>query len=162
MKNWIFAILASVLFLGTAHAADTGLWYDPERDGEGINVITRNSTLVFFFYTYRDNVHLIPPSVSPDPPSLVPEEPNTPIWYMGQAEDYDGKIANGTLYTGEALDYPNAVETSLASVEEVGTFTLFRDGDGWILEINYSWNYLVPWFVSLYDVHNFPVALITK
>jgi hypothetical protein len=162
MKNWFIALLASLLFVGTAQAADTGLWHNPARNGEGINLITRDSTLVLFFYTYRDNVTSIPPSVSPAPPFVEPVGQNSTVWYIGQADNFNGESASGVLYGAEAEDYPNASQNEVGEVEEVGTFYLLRDGDGWILEIDYSWNYLVPWFVSLYDVHEFPTALITK
>lgn len=162
MKNWFIATLLSLLFAGTVQAADTGLWFNPARAGEGINIITRDTTLVVFFYSYRDNTYSIPPSVSPAPPFVEPVGQNSSVWYFGQANNYNGESASGVFYGAEAFDYPDAFQNEVGSVEQIGTFYLLRDGDGWILEIEYSWNYLVPWFVSVYDVHEFPLALITK
>lgn len=162
MKYFITAVLAGLLFFGTAQAADTGLWYDPERSGEGINIITRDKTLVIFFYTYRDTEHPIPPTVSPAPPVVPFVAPNSSVWYYGQAENFDGELATGFLYGAEAFDYPFSVEFDVGAVEKVGIFELVRDGEGWLLEVTYQYNHIVPWHVSLYDVHSFPVPLITK
>lgn len=162
MKNWFIATLASIFLIGTAYAADTGVWYNPERNGDGINLITKDATVVLYYYTYRDDVKLIPPSVSPEPPVVDPIAPNTATWYLGLAHDYDGESASGILYIGEAYSYPEVFDNAVGEAAEVGTFTLLRDGEGWTLKVKYSWNYLVPWYVSLYDVHEFPKALITK
>lgn len=161
MKYW-FTVLASLFLLGTAQAADTGVWYNPARNGDGINLITRDSTLVVYYYTYRDDVQVIPPSVSPEPPIVDPIAPNSAVWYLGLAHDYDGESATGILYIGEAFSYPLVSNNAVGEAQEVGRFTILRDGEGWTLEVDYSWNYLVPWYVSLYDTHEFPVALITK
>jgi hypothetical protein len=162
MKKYWYTLLASLFLFGTAQAADTGVWYNPDRSGEGINLITRNQTLVLFFYTYRDELHAVPPSVSPAPPAIPQEAPNTTTWYIGQAENWDGESATGYLYAAEAFNYPFAVEFDVGATEAVGKFELVKDGEGWLLEVKYHLNYLVPWHVSLYDVHSFPVPLITK
>ena len=161
MKKYWYALFAT-LFLTGAAQADTGLWYNPERTGEGINLISQDKTLVVFFYTYRDLVTVIPPVVSPALPVQPSVCPNTTAWYIGQADNFDGETASGVLYGAEGIDYPRTVESYAGLIEEVGTFTLLRDGDGWILEIEESANSLVPWHASLYDSHDFPVPLLTK
>jgi len=162
MKNLLIILLTSLLLLGTAQAADTGVWFNPERSGDGINLITRDETLVVYFYTYRDNVTILPPSVSPEPPTVDPIAPNSAAWYLGLANDYDGESATGILYVGQAINYPFVTGTVVANAYEVGTFEIVRNGEGWTLDISYSWNYLIPWYVSFYGVHDFPVPLITK
>jgi len=162
MKYFVTALLTSLLFFNTARAADTGVWFNPDRNGEGINIITNDDTLVFFFYTYRDSIHSVPPVVSPAPPDVPQVGPNLPVWYIGQADNFDGESAEGILYAAEAFDFPFVVEFELGTVNEVATFELVRDGEGWLLEVKYRWNYLVPWYVSLYNVHSFTAPLITK
>jgi len=163
MKSFCMsAVLAGLLAFGTAQADSTGVWHNPDRNGEGISLIDRGETLVVYFYTYRDVSHPIPPTVSSEPPVVEPAQPNTSAWYLGVAEDFDGESASGIFYATEAFNYPDADDGAVASVEEVGRFTLVRDGDGWILEIDYSYNYLIPWHATVYGIHEFPTAIITK
>lgn len=160
MKHLI-TLLATLLLFGTVQAADNGLWYNPERNGEGLNLTTRDSTCVLFFYTYVDNSDLVPPSVSPPPPAVKLKHQNSAVWYYGQGADYNGETCTGNFYFAEAFDYPEAIEGEVGHVDIVGTFALVRDGDGWLLDISYKVNFSVPWYVSFYDLHDFPVPLIT-
>jgi hypothetical protein len=142
-------------------AADNGLWFNPERDGEGINLITKEDVAVVFFFTYVDQPQPIPPTVSPAPPVVELVNSNSSTWYIGQAGNYDGDSASGKLYAASGLDYPLSVADSVGFTEQVGSFTLVRLDDGWLLDVTWTWNTLVPWYVSLYDLHEFPTPLLT-
>ena len=52
-------VLAGILLLlsGSVFALDsciTGSWFDPERDGEGINIEVLEDKTLVYFYTYRN------------------------------------------------------------------------------------------------------------
>ena len=160
--KYISAILASLFLFSAAYAADTGVWYTPARNGEGINVITRGPTQLVYFYTYRDDTVLnIPPTVSPAPPELEQVGKNLPAWYLGIAQNFDGQSSSGEVYAAEAYNFPFAIDGSVAAGEQVGTFELVRSGEGWILNIEYSLNYIIPGYVSFYGVHEFSTPLVT-
>ena len=65
-------ILALLLALATTVQAQTGMFYNPERDGEGIIVTIVGDTLGFALFTYFDAnaVNEVPPVVSPAPPDV--------------------------------------------------------------------------------------------
>jgi hypothetical protein len=154
--------LLLLLVLGSpAQAADNGLWYNASRSGEGINLITRDNTAVVFFYTYSDVITEVPPVVSPAPPEVDPMPANLPIWFYGQADDYDGDSATGTLYVGEAFEYPASFENEVGVVDAIGTFTLTRQDDGWVMDVSYLVNDSIPWYASIYSTFTFETPLLT-
>lgn len=152
MKHLVLTIILA-LFSSTLFAAEAGVFYNPDRDGEGATVFTDGSSLALFFYTYRDEVVIRPPEVSPSYPLPGPELVcvNEPIWYLLQADDYDGQSASGNAYTGIAFSYPYPVGKNLSDVQQIGTFFLNRDQDGFDLMIDWVENDVVSPYVSLYD-----------
>ena len=68
--NVLFVLL--MIGLCRAAVADTGMFYNPERDGEGIIVTIEKDVLAFAFFTYFDPnaVNVRPPVVSPAPPDV--------------------------------------------------------------------------------------------
>ena len=155
-------LLTSFLFLLAlpAMAADNGVWFNSERNGEGINLITRDEVALIYFFTYVDNTDTIPPSGSPVPPEVPLINKNSTTWYLAVGFDYNGEQATGDIYVAQARNYPIAIDGALADAEKVGTFTLLRLDDGWLLDVNYAWNYIIPWYVSLYDIHEFPTPFV--
>jgi hypothetical protein len=110
MKAFIISIIISItaLFASTAQAAESGIFYDPTRDGEGVTVFIDESQFVGFFYTYRDEDHGTPPSVSPAPPFVPTCCFNEPNWFVLQADNFDGEVGSGVVYMGEAIEYPGS------------------------------------------------------
>ena len=75
MKRFpVLTILFAVLMTSFCHvaAAGTGMYYNPERDGEGIIVTIEGDVLAFAFFTYFDPnaANEVPPVVSPAPPEV--------------------------------------------------------------------------------------------
>ena len=76
MKNLLAAALICLLLMATANA-QTGMFYNPERNGEGIIVTIDGDVLAFAFFTHFDPnaVNEMPPVVSPPAPSVDPVLP---------------------------------------------------------------------------------------
>lgn len=161
--KYLYSILLilSTFLCSTAFGNSAGVYYNPDRSGEGISVTTSGDTLVLFFYTYRDEVTSIPPSISPAPPDVAPQFDNSSTWYIAQSTNYDGNVATGPIYLSEAASYPDVVSGGLNALEQVGTFTANYDGSGWTLTVDYEVNLVLPWFSSLYYTeYDFSVGLI--
>lgn len=128
--------IASALLLASAASADVGqgIYFDPDRNGEGIVVHTEYSRtaepseLVFYFFTYTgDSRTSIPPTVSPPPPPpVVSTELDQQAWYLGVSDSWDETRAVGTLYVTESFGYPLQVDVD---AKPVGTFELIRNED---------------------------------
>ena len=91
MAAFIMVIMA---FTGVAHAQDSGLYYNPERDGEGINLIRNKDTVVFYFYTYEPNEGCWNIEI-PESGLVTEENCNEQRWF---------------LCAGDALDAENSLE----------------------------------------------------
>lgn len=118
-----------------------GTYYNPERDGEGVSVFTRDDTLVFQFYTYYDRSYSITPVPSPAPgPGGEITCANEAVWYLGIADNWDGMEATGDLYLSRPLDYPYVGvrvdgTDGLNEIVKVGVFSMIPDDDGFDLVV---------------------------
>lgn len=163
MKYFITLCAACLLFVSTAlFTAESGIFYNPDRDGEGITFFADGEQAVLFFYTYCDDNYVIPPPVSPAPPPIDELEcANQPVWFVGQASNFDGESASGQLFLSEAVEYPFAVEDRVGLIEVVGNFVLERNGAGWELTVEFVYNPFLPKEASLYAVpFNFSSPLL--
>ena len=129
-------LLALLLMLPALSFGQEGIFYNPERDGEGINVFIRNETLSLMFFTYYDAKHDIVPIPSPPPPKPIELCLNESTWYIGLSQDWNGDEAHGDLFVSRPLDYPN-VDTfnDLNMIFKVGTFTAKREDEGYSLDV---------------------------
>lgn len=76
--------IALLIFAQSSFGLDrcmTGSWYDPERDGEGINIEVLEGQTFGYFYTYGLNNHK--------------------VWYLFQGKDDRNLTMYGTLKTSE-------------------------------------------------------------
>ena len=134
MKTLLTIIL---LMLANTSWAESGHYYDPDRDGEGIFVTTDDQgRLSFGLYTYFDAQSAVHPETSPPAP-LLPLTPchNCPIWYVGNGV-YVNDASIGAIYLSVAIDYPNVAQGSLNEAIDVGTYLIERTTDGFDLVVD--------------------------
>jgi hypothetical protein len=140
------------MFIAEARAADAFLSYNPERDGEGATIFTDEGKAVMVMYTYTDNSVVMPPTVSPYLPEYVAVEClNSPIWFLGVSEDWDGISGSGDLTINRPFQYPASVDGQVSEPDTIGKFFLLRDADGFDLFVDWVRNDAFPFSVSLYD-----------
>lgn len=150
MRNLLLAVL--LILSAPLYAAEAGIYYNPEREGEGATVFVDGDQFVMFFYTYTDDISTRPPTVSPyyPPPYVSNQCINNPIWFLAQGEiASDG--AYGDFYVGVPDSYPLVTDRSLGAIEKVGTFHAVRDGEGFDLTIFHTDNSQMPDYLSMYS-----------
>lgn len=125
--------------------AQSGLYFNPDRNGEGITLTTDGDLYVTYFFTYGgyqcDTIR--EPTVSP---SLPPEEPcdlNGQRWFFG-ADLYkkDKDLVEGTFYMTTGVDYPegalsndNPFGVDVGQAIPVGNYALRARGEGYQLRV---------------------------
>jgi hypothetical protein len=133
MKYLITILL--LIFSLTAWAGDSGLYHNPDRNGEGILLQRNGDTVVTFLFTYGAEICglPIPPIPSPEPPVLPDDcQPIGQRWFLG-VNDIVGNVVSGILFaTNGAPGSDPVVGEEIA----VGTYTMVRDGAGWLLAVN--------------------------
>lgn len=132
MKN-LFVILITLL-LSTSAVAQSGFFYNPERDGEGISVVIDGDTVAFALYTYWDATHAVPPIVSPAPPPAITPCHNCAIWYVGTGE-WMKDSSTGKMYMSVPIDYPHSIDGNLDVQFSIGTYLLTTGGEGYKLSV---------------------------
>jgi len=152
-KNlFTFFTTAFLLISAPLMAAESGIFFDPDRNGEGATIFVDDNQAVLFFYTYCDESYDIPPAVSPLPPLVELDCANEPLWFLAQSSNFDGETGDGSIFMGEAINYPNASsESTVAAIDTVGTFTLIRSGDGFEMTVDWVQNPFLPQGVNLYN-----------
>lgn len=104
MKRLINALLILWLGLFSLNAfPQTGVYYNPDRDGEGIVAFTDDERIVFYVYTYGAEL-CATERVEP----LVIQEVctnNGQRWFFG-ADPWNGRAATGFLFATEGVEYP--------------------------------------------------------
>jgi hypothetical protein len=130
MKKYILALIL-ICFTGSVFAQDSGLFYDPERNGEGLYVLERDGILQIGFFTYirRCNHHLF------DGEAKIIDEGFRycrlqQAWYVSGQHPLLGGQANGPLYVGNPYEGDD-IDTTLAHVIDVGVFYLFKTETGY-------------------------------
>lgn len=146
-------ILTMLLFCGTVFAGDSGTYHNPERSGEGI-VLQRNGDIVVtYLFTYGQEICglPIPPIVSPEP-EVLPDDCQLigQRWFFG-VDNIVGNVVSGVLYKTDGANGANGV---VGTETAVGTYTLVRDGDGWLMAVDKFGPELAaddPLFAEIYD-----------
>lgn len=129
-------LLMSALALAplTAQAGDSGQYFDPERNGEGIILQRSGDLVVTFLFTYGFEICglPIPPIPSPEPP-ILPDgcEPIGQRWFFG-ADEIVGNVVSGILFVTEGTTAPDTVGEEIP----VGAYTMVREGDGWLFAVD--------------------------
>jgi len=132
-------LLALLLLFSASVMAESGFFYDPTRDGEGIFVtIDKNHRIAFALFTYWDEDTSTAPKPSPTPPPTELElllTGNAPIWYTGVGVYFEN-AAIGELELSVATNYPEVSDDSLGDTYVVGTFLIVPHKLGFSLTVD--------------------------
>ena len=114
-------LILLILLPLTVFSSDSGLYFNPERDGEGIQVSRNGDTIQIFFYTYEPNDECW--NITIPEGGLVTDDNCHEQRYFFTAGNtlFDNSVATGYLYTTAGLDYPEGL-TNLGNpfVAQVG------------------------------------------
>jgi len=126
-----------------AHAGDSGLYYDKDRDGDGI-ILTRNGNLVqFYLYTYDPYQGCWGINI-PDGGLVTNGNCHENRWFLssGDTLDEEKQEVSGFLYTAVGLNYPKGMpdpndpfRVVVGEGHIVGLYILKREEDGWRLAV---------------------------
>ncbi len=132
MKTLLMILLTFLLaFSVPVMAGDSGDYFDPGRNGEGLN-FGRNGDVVFWkFYTYGAEANCGEPVVSP---SVQECELNGQRWFFG-VDTFNNltQVLNGNVLITEGLSYPTSDGGDVGEAIIVGLYTMVRDGKGWAM-----------------------------
>ena len=130
-------LLFLLLVCSSAFALDSGTYYNPERDGEGLQ-LTRSGDLVqIFFYTYEPyqgcwNVEL------PDTGLVTRDNCHEQRFFMSGGDHIAADRVEGWLYSTVGLDYHigivdplNPFLSRVGEAHVVGLYILERKDAGW-------------------------------
>ena len=138
MKYFLIGLL--LLASGLAYARDTssdsGLYFNPDRDGEGLALHRSGKTVAAFVFTYGGAEAEVPQPIGPFfSPQIPLDEPlNGQRWFMISGDPLIGDVATGILYITGGVNYPDVLQPlSIGTAEAVGNYELSRNGDGWDL-----------------------------
>lgn len=132
-------ILAALLALMTlpAFAMDSGLYFNPERDGEGINLIRNGDKVVFYFYTYQPHERCWNVEV-PEGSLVTDDNCNEQRWFLSAGDKLQEDTIEGWLYIGLGTGYPKCLpnpEDPFLSVcgdaHIIGRYIMARNQNGW-------------------------------
>lgn len=139
----LIMLMCTAFALHAASAMASGLYYDADRDGEGLMLMRDGERVVGYFYTYGGlwcGEVVRPPVVSPAPPvEPIPEcDLNAQRWFFF-ADPFVEKVgAAGILYASEGVNYPdgefdetNPFGVIVGKVFPVGTYFLRPWEDGY-------------------------------
>lgn len=130
--------LMLLLFTSTLLAGDSGLYFDPDRNGEGISIHRTNGVLTMFFYTYGalfcDGV--IEPVVSPSLPGDDCDFRGQRWFYSSDPINEEDTIVSGTFYITSGFNYPEGLNSEVSILDEVGTYILVRSGSGFLMAVD--------------------------
>lgn len=140
MKRLFF--LALLTFSLAAFAQDSGLYFNLERDGEGL-VLTRNGEFVqFFLYVYSEHQGCYGISV-PDGGLVDEGNCHEAIWYLSSGDMMENEDrVEGWLYIPLGLDYSDGITkpanpfaSTVGEAHIVGLYILERHEAGWRLKV---------------------------
>lgn len=129
--KYLLTVILALIISTPLMAQDTGLFYDPERDGEGIIMLKRDNMIQFNFFSYIERCR----HRYFDVEAFIQDKSynwcrKQQIWYVtGQVPIVEGQ-AVGALYTANPYDDDDAVDTTLADVVDIGLFILTKTATG--------------------------------
>ncbi len=143
MKKLLALLLLTVSFNLTAQPV-TGLFFDDERDGEGLMTFTNGADLIGYFYTYGES-HCV------EPPSSVQSKTNShwdcdiynQRWFFF-VNTWNAKTmeATGFLYQAHGTEYPKGIPDPanpfgviVGEAMAVGVYVLRRSGQGYAMVV---------------------------
>ena len=156
MKKILLIILLTCLS-ATAFAQTAGLFYDPDRDGEGIIVLKRQGVIQFSFFSYIKRCN----HRNFDEEAFIEDEGyrwcrKQQIWFItGQHPIVEGQ-AQGPLYTANPHErHDEDVDTLLADVVDVGLFVLNKTATGYDMIVLQTGDVLDPDADIYHRTHHF-------
>ena len=131
MKKFLFglavAVLLAVMFTPTVMAADSGLYYDSERVGEGISLHRNGDTVVFYFYTYGHEDCF---EVEELEFEEICDEDGQRWFFAADEINPISEVLTGFMYMTHGLDYPFGGFGKVGFTDVIGAYTLKRNGVG--------------------------------
>ena len=128
------AILIGFLLSTSAAQAKTAWYFDQDRSGEGI-ILTEidDGRIAFAFYSHTAVGKRAPPVASPAKPKHLYCDEKT-VWLTGLTYINDGEVAEGNVYYDVPVPiYPVSVEGNVSESVSIGTFFVWKEGDGFTL-----------------------------
>lgn len=120
---------------------DGGLYYDVDRNGEGMMALTDETRIVGYFYTYGQEQCESEPEVSPSLENGGECDLNGQRWFFFADDLVEGE-AEGNLYHTKGVNYPegqfdksNPFGVIVGAAKVVGTYYLREAGDGYELVV---------------------------
>lgn len=142
MKNLKFFLLSTLLLFSTTlfaqgNAPDSGVYFDPERSGEGISLHRSEDTVLFYFFTYGEEV-CGPIEPVPSPVRGVNDgcDLNGQRWFFGFGDASDN-VVSGDLFLTDGIEYPFDDRGFIGEESVIGEFLLVKDGHGWVLVVSH-------------------------
>ena len=132
-----YLLITLLLLCGNLFAQDSGTYFNPERDGEGIQ-LTRNGDMVqIFFYTYE--YHQGCWNLNQPDSGLVNEDNcHEQRYFMSGGDNIANDRVEGWLYATVGLDYHigivdplNPFRSRVGEAHIVGLYILERKDAGW-------------------------------
>ena len=124
-------LLSSPLY---AHPQENGLFYNPDRNGEGMNIYTRDGRVQFTLYTFIRRCHN---KQFEDEFFIVDEDfdwcRKQQAWFFTGAHPLTDGEASGILFIGNPYDDIDFFD--LARFLSVGVFFLTETDTGYILRV---------------------------
>ena len=142
MKKWLLTLVL-MLVAGTSVAGDSGLYYDEQRNGEGILVMVDGTKYVTYFFTYGGLECEF--DKAPEPKGIEEDDCdlNGQRWFFG-SDDFDPLLGQvgGTLYMAHGILYPigEPVDNepfihNVGKAVAVGKYVLRPNGDGFLMDV---------------------------
>jgi len=135
-------VLCALLFGATLQAADSGLYMDETRSGEGITLTRAGDIVQFFFFTYEPSTDCWNFANLPEVTDWNEHSCHEARWFLTGGDELIGDTVTGFLYATVGIDYPLGIsdpDDPFASVVGddfvIGLYILRRQGDGWRLVV---------------------------
>lgn len=138
MKTF-FLVIALLCFSLSAVAADSGLYYNTSRSGEGLSLHRDGDLVAGFFFTYGGDCEEVVVPITPyvSPAVILSDPLNGQRWFMISGDLLvDDTYAVGLLYQTGGVNYPLGLSPNgVGAAVVVGEYLLERSGDGWSLTV---------------------------
>jgi len=132
--KYLAAFLLLICSLSVA-AGDSGIYHNPDINGEGILVQRNGDKVVVFLFTHGAEVCGLPIVPLPSPPAPEPQDGCQPLgqrWFFA-VNEIVGNVLSGILFISNGIQNSSPV---IGDETAVGTYTMVRDGGGWLLAVN--------------------------
>jgi hypothetical protein len=139
---YLIALSAMIFMTSPANAGDSGVYYTPEVDGQGLNFTRFNNLTQFFFYTYEPHSTCWNLNI-PELGLVTHDNCHEQRYFMSSGDVMiDEDTIEGWLYITVGLDFPFGVTDptdpfihTVGAPLAVGQYRMERFGDGWRLSI---------------------------